>query len=161
MSISHDVFAETNPAYCLYIINDFIRSYHSIKDDWPDIALIYIAIPLALSGDLSSTFNGTNRNTGFLEWLGRNPKINVGLADRINNCMSISSEAIRFGFFSESLSLSEEGYLIPGNKRLKKSILKGIDINAYQPIKIAERLGYWFAMSGSTRNIINHMGLTV
>ncbi|MEY9463915.1 three component ABC system middle component [Bradyrhizobium ottawaense] len=161
MTVAHDVFAETNPAFCTYVLTAFVTSYFSIKKDGPELPISYLALPLALSGDLASTFNGTNKNTGLLEWLERNPRIHVGLSIRINASMNIVTDAIRFACFARILQLNEAGCLQLGPSKLKKSAVKVLSDEPAQSIKHAERLGFWFAMAGSTRTVFNVMELTV
>ncbi|MEO1017340.1 MAG: three component ABC system middle component, partial [Pseudomonadota bacterium] len=78
MRVAHDIYSETNPAFCTYVLVYFTTAYLSRSDDGPEIPVVYLALPLALSADLGSTFNGTNRNTGLLEWLERSTKVQVG-----------------------------------------------------------------------------------
>lgn len=161
MTVAHDVFAETNPAFCTYVAAAFVTSYLSIKEDGPELPIAYLALPLALSGDFESTFNHTNKNTGLLQWLERNPRVEVGLSARINGSMNIVTEAIRFACFTRVLKLSEGGRLQLGQSKLKKSATKSLSGEPAQAIKHAERLGHWFAVAGSTRAVFNIMGLAV
>jgi hypothetical protein len=161
MTVAHDVFAETNPAYCASALAAFTVAYVSLNKVGPELLACYIALPVALSGDLAVTFNGTNRNTGLLEWLTRSPQVQIGLAERINASMSIVTEAVRFGCFARVLVLGEDGRVHPGTKKVKKSALDKLNDVPAQTIKHAERLGYWFAMAGSTRTTFDMMGLTV
>jgi len=161
MTIAHDVFAETNPAFCTYVLAAFVTSYLSMRKDGPEAPISYLALPLALSGDLTSTFDGTNRNTGLLEWLERNPHIQVGLSTRINASMNIVTDAIRFACFVQILDLDEAGRLQLGRSKLKKRAAKALSDEPARSIKHAERLGFWFAMAGSTRTVFDIMELTV
>lgn len=161
MTIAHDVFAETNPAFCTYVLAAFVTSYLSIKEDGPDGPIAYLALPLALSGDLATTFNGTNKNTGLLQWFERNPRVQVGLSTRINGSMNIVTEAIRFACFIRVLELDKGARLLLGQSKLKQSATKSLSGEPAQAITHAKRLGHWFAMAGSTRAIFNVMGLVV
>jgi hypothetical protein len=114
-----------------------------------------------LSGDLGGAFEGTNKNTGLLEWLGRSPQVQVGLADRVNASMDIVTEAIRFGCFTRVLKVGEGARLRLGDQKLKKSAVTALSKEPAQALKRAERLGYWFATAGSTRTVFDMMGLTV
>lgn len=158
--IAHDVFSETNPAFCTYVLAAFSSAYITLNEEGPEMSIPYLALPLALSGDLTSTFNGTNKNTGLLEWLERNPRIQVGLGTRVNASMQIVTEAIRFACFTRVLTFDEGARLRLGPGKLKKSAAKTLSAEPAQAIKHAERLGYWFAMVGSTRAVFDAMGLT-
>lgn len=161
MSLTHDVYAETNPAFCTYALVNFLQAYLTIKKTEPELPAVYLALPLALSGDLTTAFNGTNKNTGLLEWLERSPQVQIGLAGRINASLDIVTEAVRFGCFTKSIGIGEDARLLLGEHPIKQSAMKGLDGGAILAIKRSERLGYWFAMAGSTRNIFDSMGLTV
>ncbi len=161
MTVAHDVFAETNPAFCAYALTGFTAAYVSIKDAGPELPLGYVALPIALSGDLAGTFDGTNRKTGLLEWLNRSPQVQVGLAERINASMPVVTEAVRFACFARVLAVEADGRIRVGSQKLKKSAIDGLGEGPARALKHAERLGYWFAMAGSTRTTFDMMGLTV
>ncbi|PJJ98107.1 hypothetical protein CO615_08795 [Lysobacteraceae bacterium NML75-0749] len=161
MTLAHDVFAETNPAFCAAALVAFTSAFVSLKEDGPELPVCYIALPIALSGELANTFNGTNRSTGLLEWLTRSTQVQIGLAARINASANIVTEAVRFGCFTRVLNLSIDGRIRPGTIKIEKSALKKLHGEPALAIKHAERLGYWFAMAGSTRTMFDMIGLTV
>jgi hypothetical protein len=161
MTVSHDVFSETNPAFCTYALVAFTTAYLSVNQEGPEAPLVYLALPLALSGDFTDAFRGTNKNTGLLEWLERNPHVQLGLAIRVNATMDIVTEAIRFACFTLVVDLNKSARLRLGPGRLKKSATSKLSEETARAIKHAERLGYWFAMTGSTRAVFDTMGMTV
>lgn len=161
MIVAHDLYAETNPAFCAYLLATFTLAYEEEKSSSPELVLCYAALPLALSGDLEKTFPGTNRLTGLLEWFQRNPMIQIDLRERIDSSADIVTEALQYGCFSKLLSIDEQGLLSTGAKTTNKSAinrLSPLNLNAF---KRARSLGYWMAMAGSTRTTLNMMGLTV
>jgi len=159
--VAYDVYSETNPAFCGYALVAFIAAYLSENGDGPELPLAYLALPLAMSGDLDSTFGGTNKNTGLPEWLERNPQIQIELAGRLNATMDMVREAVRFACFVGIVELNEHARLHLGPRKLKKSAQNALSMGSIQVIKHAERLGYWFAKAGSSRVIFDSMGLTV
>lgn len=159
MAIAHDIYAETNPAYCAALLATFVRAYRGRADQDPDISLCYAALPLALSGELAPTFNSTDRRTGLLEWLRRNPVIQIRLADRVNGSLDIVTEAIRLACFSHLLAIDTQGRLIPGAATLPKMLPKQLSENTQQIFKNIDRLGHWFALAGSTRTTFDMLGL--
>ena len=161
MNVTHDVYAETNPAFCASALVEFAKTYSSVRPEGPEVPTAYLALPVALSGELSVAFNGTNKNTGLLEWLERSPQVQVGLAERLNASLEIVTEAIRLGCFARVLVMSEGGHLRLGDKKLKPSAISALGEEPARAIKRAGRLGYWFATAGSTRTIFDMMGLTV
>ncbi len=161
MSVAHDVYSETNPAFCALVLVSFTRAYLSVNADGPEIPTAYLALPVALSGDLGDCFEGTNKNTGLLEWLGRRPQVQIGLGNLVNTSMEIVTEALRFGCFSRLLVVNSTARLELGTQNAKKSAFTALSEGPAQSIKRAERLGFWFASAGSTRTVFDMMGLTV
>jgi ABC-three component (ABC-3C) system Middle Component 3 len=161
MIIAHDVYAETNPAFCAHALVAFTTAFLSVNDDGPQVPLAYLALPIALAGDLGSAFNGTNKNTGLLEWLNRQPQVQVDLVNLVNKSMDLATEAIRFGCFAQVLVLTSSARLGLGTRKIRKSAVAALSSSPSQSIKRAERLGFWFASAGSTRTVFDMMGLTV
>lgn len=159
MVITHDIYAETNPAYCAALLTHFVTGYLSFGTSAPDITLCYAALPIALSGDLASTFDRTNRSTGLLEWLRRSPVIQIRLADRINGSLEIVTEAIQFACFSQLLALNPEGDVIQGAASMPRHLTAQLSEDTQQIFKKIHRLGYWFASAGTTRTVFDMMGL--
>lgn len=159
MAIAHDIYAETNPAYCAALLTHFVSEYCSRSNTPPELTLCYAALPLALSGDLASTFAGTNRKTGLLEWLHRSPFIQIRLADRVNGSLDIVTDAIRFACFSRVLAVDAEGRLVLGTSPLRKSLSKQLGEETQKVFKNIDCLGCWFALAGTTRTVFDMMGL--
>ncbi|VXA84858.1 conserved hypothetical protein [Acinetobacter sp. 8I-beige] len=161
MRISHDIYAEMNPAFCALLLATFVESYVSTGNRFPDLPLIYIALPLLLSEEYIQQFEGTNKTTGLREWLSRNQNYDLDLSFRLNGCLDIVSEALQFGCFSGYLELKENAQISLGGKFLIKSKIKRIDGELLKIVKCADRLGCWFAHAGSTKAVFDIMGLTV
>jgi hypothetical protein len=161
MKVAHDIYAETNPAFCAYALAAFTTAFLSVNDNGPEVPAAYLALPVALAGDLGPAFDGTNKNTGLLEWLDRQPQVQIGLANLINTSMDIVTEAIRFGCFSRVLVVNPGARLGLGTQKVKKRAVAALNQEPAQSIKRAERLGFWFASAGSTRTVFDIMGLTV
>jgi len=161
MRFAHDVFSETNPAFCAYALVWFTAAFLTVNDHGPELPVAYLSLPVALSGDLGGSFGGSNKNTGLLEWLERSPQIQIGLGERVNGCLGIVTEAIRFGCFSRVLMVDDRARLRLGQRKAKKSALNTLSEASAHSLKRAERLGYWFAAAGSTKTVFDMMGVTV
>jgi hypothetical protein len=161
VTIAHDIYAETNPAFCACALAAFTSTFLTVNTNGPEVPAAYLSLPVALSGDLGDTFLHTNKNTGLLEWLERSPQVQVGLADRLNASIDIVSEAIRFGCFTGVLKFNDRACLVLGARRVKKSSIGALSEEPGQVLRRAERLGYWFATAGSTRAVFDTMGLTL
>lgn len=161
MKAAHDIFAETNPAFCTLALAEFVKAYMSVNPAGPELLTIYLALPIALSGDLENAFDRTNKNTGLLEWLERQPQVRVALADRCNASLDVVTEAVRFSCFTGVLMLTADARLQIGSIKLKQRSMTMLDDAATRAVKRGRRLGYWCAMAGSTRNVFDVVGLIV
>lgn len=161
MRDAHDVYAETNPAFCAAALVEFAKGYISERPEGPEVPVAYLALPVALSGELAGAFDKTNKKTGLLEWLERSPQVQVGLGMRVNASLDIVSDAIRFGCFTRLVAIGEGARLLLGDQKLKPSAINALGEEPAQMIKHAGRLGHWFAAAGSTRSVFDIMGLTL
>ncbi|WP_246206968.1 three component ABC system middle component [Methylocystis heyeri] len=58
--IAHDIFAETNPAFCAHVLVAFTSAFQETRPSGPEATLAYLALPLAISNELAQTYDGTN-----------------------------------------------------------------------------------------------------
>ena len=158
--IAHDIFAETNPAYCARVLVAFTSAFQETWIAGPEAPLAYLALPLVISNELAQSFDGTNRSTGLPVWLDRNPKVLVDLAPRVDASLDIVTEGLRFGCFSRVLRW-QGANIVRGPTPLKKVTSAGSGEAVAGAMKRSERMGYWLAAVGSQRAIFSMMGLTV
>jgi hypothetical protein len=158
--IAHDIFAETNPAFCAHVLVAFTTAFQETWPAGPEAPLAYLALPLVISNELAQTFDGTNRNTGLPVWLDRNPGILIDLASRVDASLDIVTEGLRFGCFSQVLSW-QGAHILRGPAPMKKVTSAGSGEAVAGAMKRAERIGYWLAAVGSQRAVFGMMGLTV
>lgn len=123
MNIAYDLFAETNPAFGTFGLLGFCRKYVAAsRGKPPTLALAYLALPIALSDDLETSFLETAATTGLLSWLNRYPDVRLDLSVRLDASKEIVSAAIRFGLV-QGLSLLEmlgPSSLVPGRPRQRR-----------------------------------------
>ena len=158
--IAHDIFAETNPAFCAHVLVAFTTTFQEIWPAGPEAPLAYLALPLVISNELAQTFDGTNRNTALPVWLDRNPRVLVDLASRVDASLDIVTEGLRFGCFSHVLSW-QGAHVLRGPAPIKKVTSAGSGEAVAGAMKRAERMGYWLAAVGSQLAVFSLMGLTV
>lgn len=160
MNIAYDIFAETNPGFCSLALASFVSGYEVETGRPPDLISAYFVLPISLSQDLAHTFDGTNKNTGLIVWLGRNPEIKLSIAERVRSTMSISNEAIRFGCFSGTLRIDQNGRIANGEKAVKTTTLfTKAGPTAERAFKMSQRLGSWFGSVGTSKSIFNSFGV--
>lgn len=158
--IAHDIFAETNPAFCAHVLVAFTTAFQETWPSGPEAPLAYVALPLVISNELAQTFDGTNRNTGLAVWFDRNPGILIDLAIRVDASLGIVTEGLRFGCFSQVLRW-QGAHILRGPASMKKVTSARSGEAVAGAVKRAERMGYWLAAVGSQRAVFSMMGLTV
>lgn len=154
--IAHDVVASTNSGYCATVLANFVHCYCKSSATSTPLVLSYLALPIVLSEELTSTFEGCNSRTGLLAWLERSPQIYYRLASRITPCREICTAAIRFSCLSKTLRLDEVGGLSP-YKTTPPDAGKIFSVKA--PLERARMLGTWFASCGSARTVFESLGV--
>jgi hypothetical protein len=159
MISARDVFAETNPAFCGAVLVQFCSAYQLTRPELsPPAALVYLVVPLAISEDLASTFDGCNRETGFTLWMNRNPKVTVDVAKKVNATLDITTAALRFGCIAGIFRLTPDGGIESTRKTLPIAVTNGV---ASAALKRARLLGIWMAGMGSPRAVIEALGVSV
>lgn len=160
MNLAYDLFAETNPAFGTFCLVGFCRNYEAVSGNYPDLSVAYIALPLALSDDLKTSFAETAATTGLLSWLNRYPDVRLDLYTRLDTSKDTVSAAIRFGLGVRALSLSADGSIrIEANAPSTSPVAKLPDAPK-RAIKRAERLGTWMGKTGSAGAIFSAFGVT-
>lgn len=162
MSIAHDIYAETNPAFCACVLSFFVASYKSTRGQNAPLAMAYLALPIVLSDDLSDSFVGTNKKTGLNVWVDRSPQTILALADRINSTLKITDDAVKFGCLVRILTLEIDATLSMGNNALKKfKVSELADSEIQRAFRRSDTLGHWFASAGSVRAVLNTLGVSL
>lgn len=159
MNIAYDIFAETNPAFCTFGIFGFCRKYGAASRKSPELALVYLALPLALSGDLETSFEETAATTGLLSWLNCYPDVRLDLGVRLDASKDIVSAAVRFGLGTRALLLGADGTIGLGARKLSAAPVADLPENPKRAIKRAERLGTWMGNAGSAGAIFSAFGV--
>lgn len=160
MISSRDVFAETNPAFFCAVFSQFCAAYKQEQplQRPPTMPLLYLIVPLAISEDLGTTFDGCNKDTGLPLWLNRNPKITIGLAKKVNSTLELTTAAVRFGCLAGLLRITLDGDLDSVKKTLPAAVSGGV---ASAALKRARLLGIWMATMGSPRAVLEALGVSV
>jgi hypothetical protein len=160
MTLSHDLFAETNPAFGAFLAIAFCRSFQESAGSPPNIALLYLAMPIAMSSDTQASFTATNVSTGLLSWLKRFPAVQHQLGQRLDASLSIVTASLRFGFSSRALAMGDDGAVSLGYDAPAKAYAARLPIGPKQAMKRSERLGVWMADAGTPGSIFSAFGVT-
>lgn len=158
MTAAHDIHAETNPAFCAAVLAQFCEAYYQHQQRESALVTTYLVLPITLSEDLATTFEGCIKSTGLLVWLERSPRVLPDLSKRVNATLGVTTEAIRFGCITGLLCLKTEGEIASMNMKVPKVVIDGVAGAAF---KRARLLGRWFAGAGSARAVMEAMGVSV
>ncbi|PBC04286.1 three component ABC system middle component [Mesorhizobium sp. WSM3860] len=159
MNIAYDLFAETNPAFGTFGLVGFCRKFDAASGRSPELALAYLALPLALSDELEASFEETAATTGLMSWLNRYPDVLVDLGARLDASKEIVSAALRFGLGARALSLSADATLGLGPRRPSAAPVTDLPESPKRAVKRAERLGTWMGKAGSAGTIFSAFGV--
>ena len=160
MKIAHDLFAETNPAFGTYALVGFCKEYSSVSTQSPSIALVYLALPIAMSRDTEKSFAGTNVRTGLLSWLNRYPDVRLNLGARLDASLDVVSASLKLGLTSKALALVEGGTIRLGPKPPIKAPVEKLPPETKKVIRRAERLGRWMGEAGTVGSIFSAFGVS-
>lgn len=161
MRIAHDLYAETNPAFCTYAAFGFCREYCSVNPEGPTVSLLYLALPIAMSRDAERSFSETNKRTGLLAWVNRYPDVRLNLSTRLDASLGIVSASLRLGLISRVLALSDVAAINLGPRVPSKAPVNRLPQEPKNVIRRAERLGYWMGEGGSAGSIFSALGVTL
>jgi hypothetical protein len=159
MTGAHDLFAETNPAFGVFVIVGFCRSFREVSETAPAIALLYLAVPIAMSGDTQASFSETNSRTGLLAWLNRYPEIRLDLGARLDASLPIVSASVKLGLTTRALELGVGGVIGLGSQVPAKTHVDRLPRDPKQVVRRAERLGAWMAGAGTIGSIFSAFGV--
>jgi hypothetical protein len=158
MSKSIDVFAATNPAFLSLVLLGYIEGYVEEAGTGLPFPLAIFPIPIILSGDLDSTFDGTNIKTGFYSWVKQNPQILLNLNTRINESIDYIKPAISYGVARKIIDFDKFSNLVALSSNAG-NFYNSVSLARY--FKNSKRLGSWVGQIKSTKTIFNHLGLEI
>lgn len=114
-----DVYAHTNPAFWALALGKFVDGYSATdkphKLQACSYPLLFLPMPLTFSCEPRRRFEGTNKKTGFMSWLQRNPGLRATAAAEMTAAKPYSRRAITFALAYDLIS-SEDGWnYMPGS----------------------------------------------
>lgn len=161
MTISYDLYAETNPAFVSFLLYRFVKSFSDGTSETPHICLTYLTVPLAMSERLETSFASTNATTGFLAWLNRFPQSRVGLQRDVAHSKHVTAAGLRAALHSQLLNIKPNGTLEIGvAKKPPENAKSKLSSGPKNAISRAERLGVWMSKVGGPALIFSALEVT-
>jgi ABC-3C biological conflict system middle component len=143
-----DVYALTNPAFWALALTQFVAGHREARGDYAPTTcaypLLFLPMPLVFSREALSRFEGTNRKSGLLAWLERNPSVRATAAPEILAAKPYTRSALTFALAHDLLAT-------PDGWHYSRSAARGWKEPAW-PIKTdprggllqaSNRLGQW------------------
>jgi hypothetical protein len=158
-SQSIDTFAYTNPAFCALMLRAFVEQYLRADTNGVPLPLMLIPLPIALSGDLADSFDGTNSRTGLITWVGRHPEITLDLGRRIAALTPFSREALLFALSRRILDINNAGCVDLDEVGMKKALRFPANEFRGRVLSITRKLGRWVGQVRSTETTLACLGL--
>ena len=158
-SQSTDTFAYTNPAFCALMLRGFVEHYMKAEKRGVPLPLMLLPLPIALSGDLADTFDGTNSRTGLITWVGRHPEITLDLGRRIEALTPFSREALLFALSRRILDINDAGCVVLDESGMKKALRFPTSEPRGRVLLITRTLGRWVGEVRSTETVLACLGL--
>ncbi|MBX7135532.1 MAG: hypothetical protein K1X67_22925 [Fimbriimonadaceae bacterium] len=158
MAVSIDIYASTNPALGALIIRAFVEAY--VKEDPAGVplSLIYLPLPIVLSGEIASTLEETVATTGLLPWVGRFPQVTIGFPERLTRTAKFSRHGLLFGIRQRILTVNDQGHVLPISTGLKRKPNFDAVTEPGRAMKLAKRLGGWTGRVRSEETVFVCLG---
>lgn len=146
-----------NPAFCGEILRQCIRSYASEARAGLPYTLAFLVLPIVLHSDSRSAISPRQRQP-LHGWLQEHQELRIGFADRTQQLVSITKEAIIFLLQVEAATINERAELnVTSNKR--RTISEQNQGEIADCYRKAEIIGRWFARAGSPATIYAMWGV--
>lgn len=145
-----------NPAFCGLLLRQAVGGYQQASERGMDYAMAFVVLPVVLHKDTRETL--PNLSTKLHVWMHRNHQVRIGFAERMQNMVQITKEALLFALQHGVLALNGEGALIPGPQALGNYPVPKAS-EAAKCAKQAEFVGRWFADAGSPATFFSTWGI--
>lgn len=146
-----------NPAYCGLLLRQAVGGYQLASGRGMDYAMAFVVLPVVLHKNTREALPNILA-TKLHVWMQRNHQVRIGFAERMQNMVQITKEALLFALQHGVLALNGEGALIAGPHALGDySVPKSSE--AAKCAKQAEFVGRWFADAGSPATFLSTWGI--
>ncbi len=154
-----DVYASTNPAFTSLVLRDFALGCVAVRPAGVEFPLIFLCLPIVLSRRVAATLAQTNRATGLLNWISRNPQILLRFPDRLRQTTLYTRAALRFGILHRLLQVDTGVRLRPLSDGLSRSPRWAAADERGRALLDAHRLGAWLGDIGSPETVFASLGV--
>lgn len=145
-----------NPAFCGMVLFRALDGYEEVNPEGMPFSLALIVLPLCLQKDSREVFAG-NTKSYFMKIVEKNPHLIVNLADRVNDLLPHTLEALGVLFEKGCFTVQENGRIVTIPDRVRKTV-KGTD-ESVSCQRVARFLGKEFARIADRVTIYTTLGI--
>lgn len=147
-----------NPAFVGTLLWSCARAYTATADQPQPYALSFLVAPVVLHKNTRESLPTTTR-TSLVSWIGENPRVLVGFAERARSLVPVVKEAVLFASNGGLLQVQESRVVAEARPRSMARFEREASDEVKSCIKKAELLGKWFSLSGDYTTVMALWGV--
>ncbi len=147
-----------NPAFVGTLLWSCARAYMTTAEQPQPYALSFLVAPVVLHKSTRESLPTVTR-TSLVSWVGENPMVVVGLADRARSLVPLVKEAVLFACNGGLLQVQESRVVAATRPRSMARFEREASDEVKSCTKRAEFLGKWFALSGDYTTVMALWGV--
>lgn len=147
-----------NPAFLSVLLWSCAREYEKVDPQGLPYALAFIAMPVVLHKQTREGLPRTTR-TSLATWIGENPQIHIGFADRAQALVPVVREAILFGCAAGLITLNGVCLRAVSRPRGMSAFEGNATAEVKSAVSRASFLGKWFARGGTYTTVMALWGV--
>ena len=147
-----------NPAFVGTLLWSCARAYMKTAEQPQPYVLSFLAMPVLLHKSTRESLP-TSTRTSLVSWIGENPRVVVGYAERARSLVPLVKEAVIFASNGGLLQVQESRVVAEARPRSMARFERGASDEVKTCIKKAEFLGKWFALSGDYTTVMALWGV--
>ncbi|MBK8262659.1 MAG: hypothetical protein IPK80_15160 [Nannocystis sp.] len=147
-----------NPAFVGTLLWSCARAYKTAADQPQPYALSFLVAPVVLHKSTRESLPITTR-TSLVSWVGENPRVIVGFAERARSIVPMVKEAVLFASNGGLLQVQESRVVAKARPRSMARFEREASDEVKACIKKADFLGKWFALSGDYTTVMALWGV--
>jgi len=147
-----------NPAFVGTLVWSCARAYAATANQAQPYALSFLVAPVVLHKSTRECLPTTTR-TSIVSWVGENPTVIVGFAERARSLVPLVKEAVLFASNGGLLQVQESRVVAEARPRSMTRFEREASDEVKACIKKAEFLGKWFALSGDYTTVMALWGV--
>ncbi|CDZ48121.1 three component ABC system middle component [Neorhizobium galegae] len=145
-----------NPAFCGLVLHRAIASFQEKDARGIPFSLSLLILPLSLQQGSREILQAGSRSY-LLKVIAEHPELLVGFSDRCADVLPFTFEGLGLLMHVGALTVTTEGFLVPGDSRVVKSVNGSEESKACQ--RVAAYLGKQFALIGDRGTIYTTLGI--